>query len=243
MSMSSSRLNNNLKLKSSLNSQNVDGSKNVYSYFVIYLGILIILGILFWLLYKYFFPNYKKNVVKLFNKKKKMDNDFEVAIMSSEINLPDIKKNDEYGITFAFKIYLENAMENENWGKRVDQLKPIINYSPGVYYHPFDNYFEFNVELKDNIQMNSYQSIKYVNPPLQKWLSIIVVYTSNRILVYSNQELVINKKLKNPPIFKKDILKIGEKNNNIKGILGNVLFWGYPLSKSEIQKATWELEY
>jgi hypothetical protein len=238
------RFNNNLKSNITgqyINNKNMNN--NAYAYFIIYVCVIIILGILFWLLYKYFFPNYKKNVVRLSNKKINIDNDFELSIMPSEINLPDLKKNDEYGITFGFKIYLENAMENESWGKRVDQLKPIIKYSPGIYYHPVDNYFEFNVELRDNIQMNSYQSIKYVNPPLQKWLSIIVVYTSTKILVYSNQELVINKKLKNPPIFKKDILKIGEKNNNFKGILGDVLFWGYPLDISEIQKATWDLEY
>ena len=240
----SSRLNNNINIKNSMgNSNSININKNNYGYFIIYICIIIILGIGFWLLYKYFFPNYKKSLVRLSDKRTKIDNDFEISIPISKINLPDLKKNDEYGITFGFKIYLENAMENENWGKRVDQLKPIIKYSPGVYYHPFDNYFEFNVELRDNVQMNSYQSIKYVNPPLQKWLSIIVVFTSTKILVYSNQELVINKKLKNPPIFKKDILTIGEKNNNFKGILGDVVFWGYPLDISEIQKATWDLEY
>ena len=91
--------------------------------------------------------------------------------------------------------------------------------------------------------MSSYQSIKYINPPLQKWLSIIVVFTSTKILVYSNQELVINKKLKNPPVFRKNILKIGEVNNNFKGTLGNVIYWGYPLDISEIKKATWDLEF
>lgn len=57
------------------------------------------------------------------------------------------------------------------------------------------------------------------------------------------KKLVISKRLKNPPIFKPDNIKIGEANNNIKGTLGKVVYWGYPLDISEIQKATFELEY
>jgi hypothetical protein len=91
--------------------------------------------------------------------------------------------------------------------------------------------------------MTSYQSIKYDNPPLQKWLSIIVVFSSTKILVYVNQELVINKKLKNPPIFKPSSFSIGQLNNNFKGKLNSVLYWGYPLDISEIKKASYDLEY
>jgi hypothetical protein len=230
----------------SLNKSNLlnKGKTNGYGYAILYLLIIIIIGIIFWQIYKYFFPNYKKSVVVLQPNKVILDNDFEVSIESVRINLPDVNKDDDLGITFGFKIYLDNAMENENWGNhRYDQLKPIIKYSPSVNYNPAENYFEFNVEVRDNIQMTSYQTVKYVDPPLQKWLSFIVVYTSNRILVYVNQKLVISKRLKNPPIFKPDNIKIGEANNNIKGTLGKVVYWGYPLDISEIQKATFELEY
>jgi hypothetical protein len=72
-------------------------------------------------------------------------------------------------------------MENEKWGSRFDQLKPIINYFPSVYYHPFENYLEFGIEMQDNIQMTSYQTVKYNNPPLQKWLNIVVVFSSTKI--------------------------------------------------------------
>ena len=170
-----------------------------------------------------------------------LDSKFEILVDPSKINLPDVNKNDELGMTFGFKIYLENAMENESWGKRFDQLKPVIKYSPSVYYNPLDNYFEFNIEIRDNIQMTSFQTIKYVDPPLQKWLSFIVVFRSDKILVYVNQQLVISKKLRNPPIFKKDILKIGEVNNNLKGSIGQVLYWGYPMDITEIK--TYELKY
>ncbi len=226
----------------SLNKSKVTG--NGYGYGIIYILIIVIIIIILWWIYKYFFPNYKKPVVILQPNKVTLDNDFEVFVEGIKINLPDVNKNDDLGITFGFKIYLENVMENENWGNhRYDQLKPIIKYSPGVNYNPAENYFEFNVEVRDNIQMTSYQSVKYVDPPLQKWLSFIVVYKSNRILVYVNQKLVISKRLKNPPIFKPNNIKIGELNNNIKGTLGKTVYWGYPLDISEIQKATFELEY
>ncbi len=238
--MVSSNLSNN-----NLNNSNriINKNRSSYIYFIIYACVIILLGICFWYVYKYFFPNYKKNKVVLLSQKTIIDNDFEMTVKNSDIVLPDINKDDDLGITFGFKIYLENAMENENWGRRFDQLKPIINYSPGVYYHPLENYFEFNVEIRDNVQMTSYQSIKYDNPPLQKWLSIIVVFSSTKILVYVNQELVINKKLKNPPIFKPSSLSIGQLNNNIKGKLSSVIYWGYPLDISEIKKASYDLEY
>jgi hypothetical protein len=149
-----------------------------------------------------------------------------------------MEEGDVLGITFGFKIFIDNAMENEKWGNRFDQLKPIINYSPGIFYHPQENYLEFVVDIKDNIQFNAKQSIKYDQPPVQKWLSIIAVFTSTKIMVYSNGEMVVNKKLKNPPIFKSNNLYIGEKNNNIKGKLGPVMYWPYPLDSSEITSAT-----
>jgi hypothetical protein len=234
---------NNNKMNNIYNKTKLVKETNSYGYFIIYLAIIVILGICFWQIYKYFYPSYKKSLVRLQPVKIILNNDYELAIDASKINLPDVSKNDELGITFGFKIYIDNTMENENWGHRFDQLKPIINYSPSIYYHPSENYFEFNVEVRDNIQMTSFQTIKYVNPPLQKWLSFIIVFASNKILVYVNQELVISKKIKNPPIFKPNILKIGEINNNLKGTLGPVVYWGYPLDISEIRKATIELEY
>ena len=110
-------------------------------------------------------------------------------------------------------------------------------------YHPLENYFSFDVDVKDNVQFVSKQSVKYDNPPLQTWLSIVVVFSSNRIQVYSNNELVVNKKLKNPPIFKTKDLTIGEKNNNFFGQLGPILYWGYPLKSTEISNASYELEF
>jgi hypothetical protein len=234
---------NNNKVNNLTNKTVFVKKTNSYGYFIIYFAILVIFSIILWQIYKYLFPGFKKPLVKLQPVKKVLTNDYELEIKPLKINLPDVSKNDELGITFGFKIYIDNTMENENWGHRYDQLKPIINYSPSIYYHPSENYFEFNVEVKDNIQMSSFQSVKYVNPPLQKWLSIIAVFASNKILVYVNQELVISKKLKNPPFFKQNALKIGQINNNLKGTLGPVVYWGYPLDISEIQKATFELEY
>jgi hypothetical protein len=205
--------------------------------------IVFMLAILTRMLYNYFKFKYQKPFVVLMKGTQSIDKDFEKIVSSNDFILPDIKSGDELGITFAFKIFIENTMENRNWGRRFDQLKTIIKYSPNVYYHPLENYLSFDVELKDNVQFASTQSIKYDNPPLQTWLSIVVVFSSNRIQVYSNNELVVNKKLKNPPIFKTKDLLIGEKNNNFFGELGPVLYWGYPLKPNEISSASYELEF
>ena len=64
------------------------------------------------------------------------------------------------------------------------------------------------------------------------------MYNSNRIIVYIDNEMVINKKLKNPMILTPRSLQIGEVNNNIMGKLGPVYYWPYPLNTNEISLAT-----
>ncbi len=208
------------------------------SYVVIFFITMVIVIVL----YNKFKFRYKKPLTILMEGTKNIDKDFEKLVLSNQIMLPDIKNGDDLGMSFAFKIFIDNAMENRNWGRRFDQLKSIIKYSPSIHYHPLENYFSFGVEVKDNVQFVSIQSVKYIDPPLQTWLSIVVIFSSNRIQVYSNGELVVNKKLRNPPIFKSKDLNVGEKNNNFFGKLGPVLFWPYPLNPTEVPNATAELE-
>lgn len=210
----------------------------IVAHFFIYGGVLLLIIMFIILTVKYFKTTFKKDPITLLDKVVTLNPDFVKKYSSNEIPLPNLEKGDELGITFAFKVYLENAMENEKWGRRFDQLKSIINYYPSVRYHPYENYLEFGVEIRDNIQMNSFQTVKYQDPPLQKWLNIIAVYNSNRIIVYINNEMVINKKLKNPPILTPRPLQVGELNNNIMGKLGPVYYWPYPLNSDEILIAT-----
>jgi hypothetical protein len=203
--------------------------------FAIIISILVILGVY---IYKYLRPKFKKEPFMLLENTVELDTTFSKKYSHNQIKLPELNKGDALGVTFAFKIYLENAMENEKWGSRFDQLKPIINYFPSVYYHPFENYLEFGIEMQDNIQMTSYQTVKYNNPPLQKWLNIVVVFSSTKIQIFLDNELIISRKLKNPPIIKPRPLQIGEVNNNLKGQYGPIIYWGYPLDINEIPNAT-----
>lgn len=203
--------------------------------FAIITSIIIILG---FFLYKYLRPTFKKEPFMLLENTVELDTTFSKKYSHNQIKLPELNKGDALGVTFAFKIYLENAMENEKWGSRFDQLKPIINYFPSVYYHPSENYLEFGIEMQDNIQMTSYQTVKYNNPPLQKWLNIVVVFSSTKIQIFVDDELIVSRKLKNPPIIKPRPLQIGEVNNNLKGKYGPIIYWGYPLDINEIPNAT-----
>jgi hypothetical protein len=207
---------------------------NVFIYGAIIL--LIVMFIIFIIMYLR--PEFKVKPKLLLKETVELDPSFVKSYTSNEIVLPDLEKGDELGITFGFRVFLENAMENEKWGRRFDQLKSIINFSPSVRYHPYDNYLEFGVEIRDNIQMSSFQTVRYDDPPLQKWLNIIVVYNANRIIVYLDKEMILNKKLKNPPIIKPKPLSVGEQNNNIKGFLGPVYYWNYPLKYDEILLAS-----
>jgi hypothetical protein len=189
-------------------------------------------------IYKLLQPKFKKDPIILLENTVEVDTDFSKKFSYNQIKLPEINKGDPLGVTFAFKIFLENATENEKWGSRFDQLKPIINYFPSIYYHPYENYLEFGVEIQDNVQMTSYQTIKYNNPPLQKWLNMVVVFSSTRIQVFLDNELIISRKLKNPPIIKPRSLQIGEPNNNIKGQYGPIIYFPYPLDINEIPSAT-----
>ena len=132
----------------------------IYGLIGIFIFMLIIVSI------KYFKIKFLKNPVILLDKSMIIDPAFTKIYKSNDIPFPNIDKGDELGVTIGFKIYLENAMENEKWGNRFDQLKPIVNFFPSIYYHPLENYFEFGVEIKDNIQMTSYQTVKFKDPPI-----------------------------------------------------------------------------
>ncbi len=204
--------------------------------------ILLVMGIIY--VYKYFKPTFKKDPKLLLENSVILeDPNFKIRYTPNEIPLPIVEKGDRLGVTFGFRVYLENAMENERWGSRFDKLKPIIDFSPSIYYHPYDNYFEFGVEVKDNIQMTSIETLKYKDPPLQKWLNFIVVFSSTKIQVYIDNVLKTSKKIKNPPIIKSRYLQIGEENNNIKGELGKIMYWPYPMDPSEIFNANKILVY
>ena len=211
----------------------------------IWVLIIILLLVLVSYIYLYFKPKYIKSPVMLMKEKTVVNKDFNLFFQPSEIEIPEVdldkSLNTGTGITIGFNIYLANAMENEGWGSRFDQLKTIINFPPNISYNPAENYFEFSVKIKDNIGIETFQTIKLDEIPLQRWLSVIVVYNSNRINVYIDGELKLSKKLKNPIIFRKNVLNIGETNNNIIGGLGNVMYWSYPLSEKEINYATIDL--
>lgn len=210
----------------------------LFVYTFIFGVIILIILMLGFYIYKLLQPKFKKEPIMLLTNTIDVDPTFSKQFSYNEIKLPELNKGDALGMTFGFKIFLENAMENEKWGSRFDQLKPIINYFPSVYYHPYENYLEFGVEIQDNIQMTSYQTVKYVNPPLQKWLNIVAVFSSTRIQIFLDNELIISRKLKNPPIFKLRPLQIGETNNNIKGQYGPMVYFPYPLDINEIPNAT-----
>ena len=209
--------------------------------FIVNLFIFGLLGILFMMTIivalKYFKIKFLKDPVILLDKTIIMDPTYSKKYLSNDIPLPNIEKGDELGVSIGFKIYLENAMENEKWGNRFDQLKPIINFFPSIHYHPLENYFEFGVEIKDNIQMSSYQTVKFNNPPLQKWLKIIAIFNSTKIQIYLDKQLIISKKLNNPPIFTARTLQICEENNNFKGQLGPIIYWPYPLDLNDVPNA------
>lgn len=220
----------------------MNGIKNIYNVFVY--GIIILMVVIgIWLFYKYLQGKFQKKPLYLMEKTQTMEPDFQIEIPPSNIPLPDTEKGDLLGMTFAFKMYIKNAMENENWGQRYNQLKPVINYSPGIAYHPSENYMEFSIKVKDNLYMDSIQTIRMTDVPLQKWLYFVVVFASNRIRIYLNGEMVISKKIKNPPIFEAKNMYIGELNNNFMGQLGNVVYWNYPMENELIPDAIDMISY
>jgi len=212
----------------------------LYKLLIIGLLILLVAGAA-WMIYKYVKNRYPRKPITLMDQSIIVKPDLEIVFPPSQIVLPNTKKGERLGITYAFKLFIEGASENENWGRRFDQLKPIIRYSPSVRYHPLDNYLEFGVKVQDNKFSQSYQTIKLKSPPLQQWLRVVVVFSSTRIKVFLNNELVASRKLKNPPILESQMMYIGEENNNLKGILGPIIYWPYPLEDELIPGATSEL--
>ncbi len=202
-------------------------------------GIILLLIIVAVMVYKiYIASSFVKEPVILLKDRIVPRIDFVKKYSVNQVTLPKLENGDVLGFSYAFSIYLDNALESEKWGSRFDKLKTIIDFSPGVYYHPMENYFEFNIQIQDNVQMPSYQTIRYMNPPLQKWLNLVVVFSSNMVQVFQDNQLIITKRLRNPPIVKARSMQVGESNNNIKGQIGPIIYWPYPLRLEDIPNAT-----
>lgn len=212
----------------------------ILRFFMIGLSILLVIGIV-WYTYKYINKVYPRKSINLLDEPTIIETSFERKYPPSQLVIPKPKKGERLGVTFGFKLFIEGASENENWGRRFDQLKPIIKFNPSIYYHPSDNYLEFGVQIQDTKFSKSNQTLKVHDLPVQKWLRVVAVFASNRIKVYINGKLIASRKLKNPPILENQYLSVGEENNNLKGILGPVIYWPYPLEDHLIQTATNEL--
>jgi hypothetical protein len=75
--------------------------------------IVLLIAILIRMLYNYLKFKYQKPFVVLMRGTESIDKNFEKLVSANDFILPDIKNGDELGITFAFKIFIENAMEIE----------------------------------------------------------------------------------------------------------------------------------
>lgn len=194
------------------------------------LGLIIILGSI---LYLYYDQIYKKNVrdqyIFIDDKPVSLDSEYEQTVSISNIVTTRFNLQGEgsgNGLELRWEMKIPDISNNDNWKSSYDKLKPIIliGESPQIFYNPKEGNLVIKLKYRDNPYYSHYPSIK-VNLPLQRWNKIGIILDNRKLDVYLNNKLVRSVNIPNVPIISNssnDIIKIGEKNNNIRGEIKNL---------------------
>ena len=134
-------------------------------------------------------------------------------------------------ISFYWEMRVPNIQGNEDWESSNNKFKPIIKFGSGpiIYYHPRKSILDFVVKYKDNPNYPKFSHTK-VELYQQRWNKILCVIKKKQIFIYINNELVKSNTLGNVPFIantSKEMLTIGDKNNNIIGKIRNVVIYFY----------------
>ena len=221
------------------NSKNTNNSKsqpnnNYLTSFYVITGLLILL-ILFYYYGDYLFGSSStSNSYQVFSDEMKIDETFEVNVEFSEfIGKRESLFLDGEGtdISFYWEMKVPNMEGTEPINSSSNKYKPLIRFGsgPNIYYHPRKSILDFVVKYKDNPNYPKFSHTQ-VEVPQQRWNKFLCVIRSRLIFIYINGILVKSNTLGNVPFIAnspKEMLKIGDKNNNIIGKIRNLTIYFY----------------
>ena len=224
---------NNIKNNSKNNSKS-ENKNNYLTNFYIISGLLILLFIIYY--YQDYFTGsyFTTNSYQVFDDEMEVDENFEVNVEFSEFIG---KKENLYldgegrNISFYWEMKTPNMQGNELVNSSSNKYKPILRFGsgPNIYYHPKKSILDFVVKYKDNPNYPKFSHTQ-VELKQQRWNQILCVIRSKIIFIYINGQLVKSNTLGNVPYIAtspKEMLRIGDKNNNIVGTIRNFTVYFY----------------
>lgn len=143
-----------------------------------------------------------------------------------------------YGLSFTWSMYLEQVGPERIWSTSYAKDKPIlrIGNSPHIVYNPKYNILKVIVNYKESPFYAHYPVIELRDLPLQTWTRYGVVIDNNKVKIYFNGKLVVNKVLATVPVIDSTDIIIGEKFNNLVGKIKDLTVYFRPYDNREINK-------
>ncbi len=203
-------------------------------------GILLLAGFIF-VFYEYLYKKGGSDSYTLINGLYTIDQNYESTVPFSKfagtrnnIIIPGYG----HGLTFAWTMYLEQVGPDRIWASSYAKDKPIfrIGTSPHIYYNPKYNILKVMVSYKETPFYAHYPVIELKDIQLQRWNKFIVVIQDNRVKIYVNGKLVIDKHLANEPVIESSDIIIGEKFNNIIGKIRDATIYFRPYDNRDVKR-------
>ena len=205
-------------------------------------GILLLGGLIFIFYNDLYVPGSKKSY-SLLKGTQTISQDFESTVPYSLLapNRDSLMVEDSetgYGLSFTWSMYLEQVGPERIWSTSYAKDKPILRIgdSPHIVYNPKYNILKVIVNYKESPFYAHYPVIELRDLPLQTWNQYGVVIDNNKVKIYFNGKLVVNKVLATVPVIDSTDIVIGEKFNNLVGKIKDLTVYFRPYDNREISK-------
>lgn len=207
-------------------------------------GILLFGGLIFVFYNNLYVPGNKKSYT-LLSGTQSLTQDFETTVPYSLLapnrdSLMYSENPDEggYGISFTWSMYLDQVGPERIWSTSYAKDKPILRIgdSPHIVYNPKYNILKVIVNYKESPFYAHYPVIELRDLPLQTWNQYGVVIDNNKVKIYFNGKLVVNKILSSVPVIESTDITVGEKSNNLVGRIKDLTVYFRPYDNREIKK-------
>ena len=207
------------------------------------LGIILLLGGILFIFYDELvaFSVFSNEYINLLPGQNTITQDFELTIPLSTITKDSklILPGYGNGLTFTWSMLIDNVGPNRMWSTSYTKNKPIIRIgnSPHIYYNPRDNILSVMVAYSETTFYSHYPIIELKDIiPINTWNKYAVVIENEKIKIYFNGKLVVNKRLTNVPIIDSTDIVLGEKTNNMVGTISDLKLYRRPYNNTEIKK-------
>ena len=208
---------------------------------IVYLlaGILLLGGLIF-VFYEYLYKPASFDNYKLIDGVYEFDQQFESTVPLGKL-APNrsslIMSGYGHGLTFTWAMNLDQVGPERIWATSYSRDKPIVRVgnSPQIYYNPKYNVLKVIVAYKETPFFSHYPVIELRDLPLQAWNKYAVVIEANRVKIYFNGQLVVNKVLANIPVIESTDIIVGERNNNIIGKIQDLKVYYRPYDNRAIK--------